>query len=110
MPDITPAEVKARLDAGDALTIIDVRNAWELDITRLDNAVHIPLDQLPTRIAEIPKDVEVVLMCRSGGRSQRALDFLVANGYDAAKLLNMTGGIMRWGKDVDPSKPDFYPI
>jgi len=103
---ISPAELKARLDAGEDLFVLDVRMDWELAISQLDFAQQIVLDELPERMAEIPQDRPVVLVCRSGGRSMQACQFLAAQGWPT--LYNLEGGILEWARQVDPSLPTFY--
>lgn len=107
IPEITPAELKQRLDAGETPTIIDVRepNEWEIGNLQAHGARLIPLNDLPHRIDEIPEDGEVVLMCRSGARSGRALEYLRAQGRD--RLVNLKGGILAWSDEVDSSIPKY---
>ncbi|GGI43098.1 rhodanese-like domain-containing protein [Paenibacillus marchantiophytorum] len=94
MDTISPSEIKERLRSGDKLTIIDVREDEEVAAGMIPSAIHIPLGQLPERLAEIPKTEEVILVCRSGARSGRALGFLESQGYQGLK--NMTGGMLEW--------------
>ena len=103
IPEITPTELKARLDRGDPLTIVDVRepHEWEIGNLAPHGAKLIPLGDLPQRFAEIDPADEVVLQCRSGARSARALEFLREQGY--GRLHNLAGGILRWSDEVDPS-------
>lgn len=108
IPQIDPVDLKARLDAGEDLLVVDVRLPWELEISSVDFAKHIILDELPNRLDEIPHDKTVVLICRSGNRSQMAGDFLVSKGYDRDKLLNLEGGILAWAQEVDDNLPQFY--
>jgi adenylyltransferase/sulfurtransferase len=107
IPEITVTELKERLDRGDPLTVIDVREPHEWNIGNLGpyGARLIPLAQVPERADEIPRDSEVVLMCRSGGRSGRALEFLSGQGF--TNLLNLKGGILAWADQVDPSIPKY---
>jgi molybdopterin/thiamine biosynthesis adenylyltransferase/rhodanese-related sulfurtransferase len=107
IPAITPAELKARLDRGDRITIIDVREPFEWEIGNLgpQGARLIPLGQLPERADEIDPADEVVLQCRSGARSAHALEFLRARGY--GRLWNLDGGILAWSDQVDPSIPRY---
>jgi sulfur-carrier protein adenylyltransferase/sulfurtransferase len=105
---ITPTQLKARLDANDDLVIIDVRNDWELEITKLDVAEHIVLHEIPTRTTEIPRNKDVVFLCRSGGRSMQAAFFLEQQGFDGERLFNLEDGILGWARDVDPSLPPNY--
>lgn len=94
MDTILPSEIKVRLDRGEQLTIVDVREDEEVAEGMLPGAIHIPLGQLPDRLSEIPQAEEIILVCRSGNRSGRALGFLEAQGYKGLK--NMTGGMLEW--------------
>ncbi|CAH1204887.1 rhodanese-like domain-containing protein [Paenibacillus sp. 2RAB27] len=94
MDTILPSEIKARLAQGEQLTLIDVREDEEVAEGMIQGAIHIPLGQLPERLSEIPQVDEVILVCRSGNRSGRALGYLEANGYKGLK--NMTGGMLEW--------------
>lgn len=94
MDTILPSEIKARLAQGEKLTLIDVREDDEVAEGMIQGAIHIPLGQLPDRLGEIPQVDEVILVCRSGNRSGRALGYLEANGYKGLK--NMTGGMLEW--------------
>jgi adenylyltransferase/sulfurtransferase len=107
VPEITPTELKERLDRGDRLTIIDVREPFEWDIGNLEahGARLIPLKQVPQRMEEIDPGEEIVLQCRSGARSAQALGYLRQNGYE--RLLNLKGGILAWSDEVDPSIPKY---
>jgi len=97
--EISPADLKARLAGGTPPLVLDVREGWELDIARLQGTVDIPMAQVPERLGELPKEREIVVMCRSGGRSLKVAHFLDASGYRAA---NLTGGILAWARDIDP--------
>jgi adenylyltransferase/sulfurtransferase len=98
---ITPTELKARLDAGDRPTLLDVREGWELDIARLEGVTHIPMNEVPERITELDPSHDTVVLCRSGGRSLKVAEYLVRNGF--VRVANLSGGILGWGEDVDPS-------
>ncbi len=106
-PEITVTELKERLDRGDRITIVDVREPFEWDIGNLGShgARLIPLGELPDRAAEIDPADEVVLQCRSGARSARALGLLREKGY--TRLWNLKGGILAWADQVDPSIPKY---
>lgn len=106
--NIRPRELKAWLDAGEDVVVIDVRQPEELEISSLDFARHIVLHELPDRLDEIPEDKTVVFICRSGGRSMHAAYFLANQGWDENKLVNLDGGILAWAQEVDPSLPKFY--
>lgn len=99
--EMTPTEFKARADAGDELLLLDVREDWELAIARLDRAVHIPMGQVPDRLADLDREREIVVMCRSGGRSAQVARFLVQQGF--TRVWNLAGGILAWSEEVDPS-------
>jgi molybdopterin/thiamine biosynthesis adenylyltransferase/rhodanese-related sulfurtransferase len=107
VPEITPTELKERLDRGDRLTIIDVREPHEWEIGNLEEhgARLIPLGELPERAGEIDPQEEIVLQCRSGARSAKALQHLREQGY--TRLWNLKGGILGWSEDVDPSIPRY---
>ncbi|HEX6642332.1 MAG TPA: molybdopterin-synthase adenylyltransferase MoeB [Thermoanaerobaculia bacterium] len=102
--DITPTELAAKLEAGADVVLIDVREPYEWNSGHLDAATHIPLSQVPQRLAEIPKDRDVVMICRSGARSAHAQDHLIRqHGYTRVK--NLVGGMQRWAREVDPKMP-----
>ena len=101
MKSITPKELKARLDAGDPVEIIDVREDWEVARGTLAEATHIPMNDVPDELERIPQDKDVVIICHSGSRSATVIDWLQAQGYQ--NLYNLDGGILRWKKEVDPS-------
>jgi rhodanese-related sulfurtransferase len=106
MEEITPAELKQRLDKGDDIQIVDVREDNEVAIGRLPNSIHIPLGQILSRMNEIDPNRETVVHCKMGGRSARAIDALQRSGYQG-KLVNLKGGILRWSDEVDPSVPKY---
>jgi sulfur-carrier protein adenylyltransferase/sulfurtransferase len=101
--DVT--EVKAKLDRGDDFELIDVREPYEYQICSIPGAKLIPLGQLPKRLNELDRNAEIVAHCKSGKRSQQAVDLLKKNGY--SNVLNMTGGILAWSDKVDPSVPKY---
>ena len=103
--DITPEQLKKRIDAGENLFVLDVRNPNEFAICRIPGTVLLPLPELPTRVGEVPKDREVIVHCKSGMRSQKAIEFLKGQGY--TKLVNLTGGILGWADKVDPGMPRY---
>ena len=103
--DMTVTELKARMDRGDAPLIVDVREAAEFDICRIPGAVLIPLGQLPSRIGELDPAREIVLQCKVGGRSASATAYLRRAGFAHAR--NLTGGILAWIDQVDPSQPKY---
>jgi len=106
MEEITPAELKQRLDKGDDIQIVDVREDNEVAIGRIPNSIHIPLGQILGRMNEIDPNRETVVHCKMGGRSARAIEALQRSGYEG-KLMNLKGGILRWSDEVDPSVPKY---
>ena len=102
MEEITPAELKQRLDNGDDIQIIDVREDNEVAIGRIPNSVHIRLAEVLKRMDEIDPNRETVVHCKMGGRSARAIDALQRSGFKG-KLINLKDGITGWSKEVDSS-------
>jgi len=105
MNQITPAQLAAWLaDAGRAKPVLlDVREPWEWQVARLEGAQHIPMREIPGRIAEIDPDQEVVAICHHGGRSLQVAAFLEKNGV--SKVHNLQGGVDAWSRTVDPAVP-----
>ncbi len=101
--NITVSELKARLDAGDELLIVDVREPHEREISNIEGSVLIPKGQVVARAAEIPKDRDVVVQCKTGARSRDAIIILQKLGY--TNLVNLAGGINAWAREIDPSLP-----
>ena len=106
MSEITATELKERLDKGDDIQIIDVREASEVAVAKLPNTIHIPLAQVVNRMSEIDPNRETVVHCKMGGRSARAIQALQQSGF-SGKLSNLIGGITAWSNDVDPSVPKY---
>ena len=106
MEEITSTELKQRLDNGDDIQIIDVREDVEVAIGTIPNSKHIPLAQVLTRMNEIDPNRETVVHCKMGGRSARAIDALQRSGY-RGRLINLKGGIIGWSNEVDPSVPKY---
>ncbi len=106
MSEITPTELKQRLDAGDDVQIIDVREQNEYDVARLPNSKLIPLGQIIHRMSEIDTERDTVVHCKGGGRSARAIEALQRAGFKG-KLINLKGGIGAWSNEVDPSVPKY---
>jgi rhodanese-related sulfurtransferase len=104
VPEITPAEFLARRDQGEALTLLDVREGWELDVASVPGVLHIPMGEVQQRLAEIDQDKEVVVLCRSGKRSLEVAKLLERHGYQTS---NLSGGILAWSRDIDASIPTY---
>ncbi|NLG74007.1 MAG: molybdopterin-synthase adenylyltransferase MoeB [Chloroflexi bacterium] len=101
--DIEAKELAARLKNGGNLRLIDVREPHELQISRIEGAELIPLGQLAARLSELDSAQEMVVFCKSGSRSARALELLVGAGF--RKVKNLKGGINAWAREVDPTQP-----
>ena len=106
MEEMTATELKQRLDNGDDIQIIDVREDNEYAFARIPNSKHIPLAQVLNRMDEIDPNRETVVHCKMGGRSARAIDALQRSGF-TGKLINLKGGIIGWSNEVDPSVPKY---
>jgi len=104
VPEMTPRELKARLDRGDDVFILDVREPHEYQICNIRGHL-IPLGELPRRAHELDSSREIVAHCRSGKRSAEAVDFLRKAGF--RKIWNLKGGILAWADEVDPSVPKY---
>jgi adenylyltransferase/sulfurtransferase len=103
--ETTSVELKKRLDAGDDVLVLDVREPNEYQINRIPGSVLIPLGELPRRHAELPKDKDIVAQCKMGARSAKAMEFLQSVGFKRVK--NLKGGILDWIDKVDPSQPKY---
>jgi rhodanese-related sulfurtransferase len=103
--EISPTEFVARRDRGDDLLLLDVREAHELAIASVPGVVHIPMGQVPERLGELDPSREIVVLCRSGGRSLQVARFLESRGYGS--VANLTGGTLAWSREVDPSLPTY---
>ncbi len=103
--ETTSVDLKKRIDAGDDVFILDVREPNEYQICRIPGSVLIPLGELPRRYAELPKDRDIVAHCKMGGRSAKAQEFLQSVGFKRVK--NLKGGILDWIDKVDPSQPKY---
>jgi sulfur-carrier protein adenylyltransferase/sulfurtransferase len=104
VPEIQVAELKRRLDAGEDIFILDVREPHEYQICNVGGYL-IPLGDLPNRIHELDSSREIVVHCKSGARSAKAVDFLRQSGFKRAS--NLTGGILAWSDKIDPSVPKY---
>ena len=103
--ELTASELKARLVRGEPTFILDVRNPEEIAICRIAGSTVIPLPELPNRLSELDPSTPMVVHCKSGMRSAKAIELLKKQGF--TKLSNLKGGILAWIKDVDPSLPAY---
>ena len=104
IPEISPAEFLARRQNGEDLTLLDVREAWELAVASVPDVVHIPMGEIASRIGELDASKETVVLCRSGKRSLEVAKYLDGNGFRA---VNLAGGILAWSRDVDATIPTY---
>jgi molybdopterin/thiamine biosynthesis adenylyltransferase/rhodanese-related sulfurtransferase len=104
VPEIQPVELKTKLDAGEGIFILDVREPHEYQICNLGGNL-IPLGDLPTRMNELDSSREIVVHCRSGVRSAKAVTLLRQAGF--GKVRNLAGGILAWADKIDPSMPKY---
>ncbi|MFZ0959622.1 MAG: molybdopterin-synthase adenylyltransferase MoeB [Terriglobia bacterium] len=105
IPEITPAEVKKKMDAHEPFLLIDVREPHEYQICRIPGSKLIPLGEVPKRMNELNSADEIVVHCKSGMRSAKAVDLLIKSGF--RKIHNLKGGILAWSDQVDPSVPKY---
>ena len=103
--EITPAELKGRLNSGEKLVLVDVREPWEQEICRIEGARLVPLGALAASVNTLPDVDEVICYCRHGMRSLDAAAWLRFQGFEKAKSL--AGGIERWSLEVDPNVPRY---
>ena len=101
--EITPLELKRRLDSGEQVFILDIREPNERLLCKLPDSAHIPMGEVPQKLPDLEgqRNKDIVVYCRSGGRSARVVAFLTGQGF--ARAINLTGGILRWADEVDPS-------
>ena len=104
IPQMSVKELKERRDAGEDVFVLDVREPHEYQIANLGGTL-IPMNDVPKRLAEIDREREIVVQCRTGGRSQRVAEFLQQAGY--VKVKNLAGGIQAWAIEIDPSMPKY---
>lgn len=102
---ITVRELKSRLDKGDKIFLLDVREPHEYSLAKIEGSTLIPLGTLPHSLNHIDRDAEIVAYCHRGMRSADAVGFLVQQGYSNVK--NLIGGIDAWSLEIDPSVPRY---
>lgn len=100
MEQITPQELKARLDQKEPLVLLDLRDGWELQICRLPGALHIPMEEIGFRTVELDPEDEIVVFCHQGVRSAAVAEYLRRLGFNA---INLVGGLDAWARTVDPA-------
>ncbi|HVN91564.1 MAG TPA: rhodanese-like domain-containing protein [Candidatus Binataceae bacterium] len=103
--ELEPTELRTRLDRGDTITILDVREPEEIQIAPFPGAVHIPMGEIPARMNELDLDSELVVVCHHGMRSAQVAMYLARSGFE--HVSNLTGGIDEWSLTVDPKTPRY---
>jgi rhodanese-related sulfurtransferase len=103
--EIKPADVKERLDRGESLVLVDVREQWEYDVCRIEGARLVPLGSLAASLNTLPDVDEVICYCHHGMRSLDAATWLRFQGF--AKAKSLAGGIERWSVEIDPRVPRY---
>ncbi len=104
--EITCEEVKTKLDAGEAFTVLDVREPWEVETARIDSAKLMPMGDVPSRAhQELDPEEHIVVMCHHGVRSMNVTLWLRQQGFE--KVQSMRGGIDAWSRSVDPTIPTY---
>jgi rhodanese-related sulfurtransferase len=101
MSEITPQELNARLGGNHRPLLLDVRQDWETKLCRLDNAVHIPIEEIEVRTDELSPEDEIVVYCHQGVRSAAVAEYLRSLGFKDVK--NLAGGLDSWARTVDPT-------
>lgn len=99
MSEISPQELKSRLDRREAPLLLDVRQDWETKLCRLPNAVHIPIEEIELRVEELTREDEIVVYCHQGVRSAAVAEYLRSLGF--ASVRNLSGGLDLWARTVD---------
>ncbi len=105
LKEITPREFQTLAAQDSRVTLLDVREEWELARACVEGALHIPMGQIPDRLAELAAEEVIVVMCHHGGRSATVAGFLQRNGF--GQVVNLAGGIDAWARDLDPNVPSY---
>jgi rhodanese-related sulfurtransferase len=102
---ISPKELKTRLDKGDNLVLLDVREDWEYSLAKIDGSILVPLGTLPQSLTRLNRESEIIAICHHGMRSADATNFLLQQGFSNVK--NLVGGIDAWSTQVDGAIPRY---
>ena len=105
MDNLTAVALKARLDAGAAPLLLDVREPWEFELCRIDGARNIPMSAIPAMLDTLDTGRETVVICHHGMRSLQVCQFLANRGFD--NIYNLAGGIDAWARDIDAAVPRY---
>ncbi len=102
---LSAAQLKARLDSGEAIVLLDVREPWEQEICAIPASRLMPMATIPGALDTLDRDATIVTVCHHGIRSQHAGEFLAANGFTS--VANLSGGVDAWACEVDPGMPRY---
>jgi rhodanese-related sulfurtransferase len=94
--EITPTELKSRLDNGNEMIVVDMRQGWEYQSGHIPGAKHMFIQEIPARVNELPQDVDIVFQCWHGNTSQGACGFVIENGWPAERIFSLQGGMAGW--------------
>ena len=103
--DVAPAEFASRWGTPPTVTLLDVREPWEINTAAIEGSTHIPMSQVPSRLAELDPNAPLVVMCHGGMRSLQVAQYLAGQGF--TDVYNLSGGIDAWSQEVDPSVPRY---
>jgi rhodanese-related sulfurtransferase len=103
--EISVEELKTRRDRGEKPLVVDVREMWELQLASIPDVVHVPMNELPGKLAQFARDTETIVMCHAGGRSLRVAHYLSNQGF--TNVANLSGGISAWSASVDATVPQY---
>jgi rhodanese-related sulfurtransferase len=104
--ELTPREFLDRRERGEDMTLLDVREDWEIEKAPVPTeVVHIPMGEISDRLSELDPKKETVVICRSGGRSAQVAQYLERQGF--GKVFNLSGGILAWSRVIDPRIPQY---
>jgi rhodanese-related sulfurtransferase len=104
--ELTPREFLDRRERGENITLLDVREDWEIEKAPVPtDTVHIPMGEISDRLSELDPKKETVVICRSGGRSAQVAQYLERQGFE--KVFNLSGGILAWSRVIDPRIPQY---
>lgn len=107
MKEISVKELKEKMDAGEDIELIDVRQPDEWAKAKIEGAKLIPLPEVVQRMSEIDSTKEIIVHCKMGGRSAKAIEFLQASGFEG-DMSNLVGGITAWSHEIDPNVPVYH--
>jgi rhodanese-related sulfurtransferase len=104
--ELTPQQFLERRASGTPMTLLDVREDWEIGLAPVpSDYTHIPMGSVPERLGELDPAQDIVVICRSGGRSGQVAEYLKSKGFSS--VFNLAGGILAWSRDIDPRIPQY---